>query len=140
MSILDQETEIAVCGTAPRITPADLEAAIMCTEIVKHIAPSGQILRWAVLTCRNGFAVAGRPSAAACAENDRPEVGEQIAVENAKSELWGFLGYELKTKLSQRRLTEADAAADLAGTPRPDNPSAAWKDSSADAWPTASPV
>lgn len=33
------------------------------------------------------------------------------------------MGYSLKTELSRPVLTEADALADLAGTPRPDNPS-----------------
>lgn len=127
MTILDQATEIAICGNplAPRVTPAALDANIVHTEIVKHVSPSGQILRWAVLTCRNGFAVTGRPSAAACAENDRPDIGEEIAIDNARSELWQLMGYELKTALAKPKLTEADAAADLAGTPRPDNPSAA---------------
>lgn len=47
--------------TAPRVTPADMEANIIDTEIVKHVSVGGQVLRWAVITTRNGFAVVGRP-------------------------------------------------------------------------------
>lgn len=95
------EAEIQAKGlTAPRVTPADLEANISHTEIVKHVSPSGQVLRWAVITTRNGFAVAGRPSASASPENDNQEIGERIAVENAKSELWPLMGYQLRTQLA----------------------------------------
>lgn len=104
MTTPDQAIEAAIVAagatTAPRITPDDLEANIAHTEIVKHVAPSGQILRWAVITTRNGFAVAGRPSAAASAANDRPEVGKQIAIDNARSELWQLMGYALKERLA----------------------------------------
>lgn len=85
--------------TAPRVTPGDLAANIVDTEIVKHVTPSGQILRWAVLTTRSGFAVTGRPSAAVSAENDDPEIGVATAIENARNELWPLMGYALKQRL-----------------------------------------
>lgn len=95
------EKDIQAAGlTAPRITPADLEANIVHTEIVKHVSPSGQVLRWAVLTTKNGYAVAGKPSASASSANDNAAIGEKIAIDNAKSELWPLMGYELKSKLS----------------------------------------
>lgn len=95
------EQEIQAKGlTAPRVTPADLEANIADTEIVKHVAPSGQILRWAVLTTRCGFAVTGRPSASVSAENDNAEIGERVAIENARAELWPLMGYELRCRLA----------------------------------------
>lgn len=95
------EQQIRAKGpTGPRITPEDLFAEIVHTEIVKHISPSGQVLRWAVLTTRNGYAVAGRPSASASSENDNQEIGERIAIENAKNELWPLMGYELRSKLA----------------------------------------
>lgn len=97
------EQEIQAKGlTAPRITPADIEANIAHTEIVKHVAPSGQVLRWAVLTTRNGFAVAGQPSASASPENDNQAIGERIAIDNAKRELWPLMGYELRSKLAAK--------------------------------------
>lgn len=85
--------------TAPRVTPADLEHAIVDVEIVKHVAKSGQILRWAVLTLRNGYAHAGDPSAAVSAANDSEELGTKFAIENAKRSLWPLLGYALKEHL-----------------------------------------
>ena len=90
------EQEIQAKGlTAPRITPADIESNIIDVEIVKHISKSGKVLRWAVLTTRNGFAVAGKPSCAVSSANDNAEIGERVAIENSKEELWPLMGYEL---------------------------------------------
>ena len=101
----DQTTEQEVQAkglTAPRITTADIAANIVHTEIVKHISHSGQVLRWAVLTTRNGFAVTGKPSASVSPENDNAELGERIALENATEELWPLMGYALKDRLAAR--------------------------------------
>ena len=98
---MDIEREIQANGlTAPRITPADIEANIADVEIVKHVSKSGQVLRWAVLTTRNGFAVVGKPSCAVSSANDNAEIGEKIAIDNSKEELWPLMGYELKQRLS----------------------------------------
>lgn len=94
------EQEIQAKGlTAPRVTPADMDANIEHTEIVKHISPSGQVLRWAVLTTRSGFAVTGRPSASVSSVNDNAVIGEKVAIENARQELWPLMGYALKEQL-----------------------------------------
>lgn len=95
------EAEIQAKGlTAPRVTPADIEANIVHTEIVKHVSHTGQVLRWAVLTAKNGHAVHGKPSCSVSPENDNADLGEKIAVENARRELWALMGYELRSKLS----------------------------------------
>ncbi|KAA9168432.1 hypothetical protein F3K36_22025 [Delftia sp. BR1] len=95
------EAEIQAKGlTAPRVTPADLQANIVHTEIVKHVSPSGQVLRWAVLTTRSGFAVTGRPSASVSSANDNEEIGKKVAIDNAMQELWPLMGYELRSKLA----------------------------------------
>jgi hypothetical protein len=97
------EAEIHDKGlTAPRITPADIEANIVDTEIVKHVSKSGQVLRWAVLTTRNGFAVVGKPSCSVSAVNDHAETGEKVAIANAKDEIWPLMGYQLKSQLAAR--------------------------------------
>ena len=96
---LDSNRQPITPGAAPRVTLTDLKANIMHTKIVKHVAPSGQILRWAVLTTACGFAVTGRPSAAVSAENDDAEIGEKVAIENATAELWPLMGYALKQRL-----------------------------------------
>lgn len=85
--------------TAPRVTPAELRDNIVHTTIVKHIAESGQVLRWAVLTTRSGFAVTGRPSASVSSENDDIEIGERVAIDNATAELWPLMGYALRERL-----------------------------------------
>lgn len=96
------ESAIIAAGAnvAPRITLADIDANIVYTEIVKHITPSGKVLRWAVLTCRNGFAVTGNPSASVSVENDRAVIGEKVAIDNARDAMWSLMGYELQSKLA----------------------------------------
>lgn len=95
------EQEIQAKGpTAPRVTMADLEANIAGIEIVRFISASGQVLRWAVITTQNGFAVSGKPSCAVSAANDNGEIGEKVAIANAKEELWPLMGYALKEKLA----------------------------------------
>ena len=91
--------------TAPRVTPSDLDAAIDSVDVVKHITPSGSVLRWAVLNLKNGFSVTGKPSAAVSAANDNEEIGRQVAIDNARNELWAFLGYQLKERLYQEALS-----------------------------------
>lgn len=98
------EQEIQAKGlTSPRITPDAIEANIADIEIVKHVAKSGQVLRWAVLTTRNGFAVTGKPSCSVSSENDNAEIGEKIAIANSKDEMWPLMGYALKQDLFERR-------------------------------------
>lgn len=94
------EREIQAKGlTAPRLRPSDLDANIAHTDIVKHISKSGQVLRWAVLTTLNGFAVTGKPSASVSPENDDAEIGEKVAFDNARAELWPLMGYALKERM-----------------------------------------
>lgn len=108
------EQEIKAKGlTAPRVTIEDVLANIMHIEVVKHISKSGQVLRWAVITAKNGFAITGRPSCSVSPENDNIELGEKIAIDNAKSEMWALMGYELRSKLSvkeeqEKRLSAAE--------------------------------
>ncbi|HBT0132017.1 TPA: hypothetical protein MAZ80_002867 [Klebsiella pneumoniae] len=100
MSDKDIEQQIQSKGlTAPRVTLSDFKENIVNTEIVKHVSVTGQVLRWAVLTTKNGFAVTGRPSCSASSENDNAVIGEQIAIENAENELWPLMGYALKQRL-----------------------------------------
>ncbi len=103
MSDKDIEQEIQAKGlTAPRVTRDDMIANIAHTEIVKHVSVTGQVLRWAIITTKNGFAVTGKPSCAVSSENDDEAIGKQIALTNAEDELWPLMGYALKEKLSQQ--------------------------------------
>lgn len=104
MKTLSLEKEIVARGlSAPRVTPADLDANITHVEYVLHISASGKVLRWAVLTTKNGFAVTGKPSAAVSIENDNQEIGEKVALENAKAELWPLMGYSLASVLAEAK-------------------------------------
>ena len=95
------EQEIKAKGlTAPRVTPADLDANIRGVEIVKHTSKGGQVLRWAVITTASGYAVTGRPSVAVSPENDNAEIGEKVAIENARHELWPLMGYALRERIA----------------------------------------
>ena len=95
------EQEIVAKGlTAPRVTPADIEANIEDIEFVRFVSKTGQVLRWAVITTRNGFAVVGKPSCAVSSANDNAEIGEKVALDNSKEELWPLMGYALKNKLA----------------------------------------
>ncbi len=106
------EQEIQAKGlTAPRVSLADLEANIAATEIVMHVSKSGQVMRWAVLTAVNGYAVTGRPSVSVSSANDNAEIGEKIAIENAKNELWPLMGYELRSNLAWREDPEKTGGA-----------------------------
>lgn len=87
-------------SSAPRVTLQDLKDNIVDTEILKHTTKSGQILRWAILTTKSGFAVVGKPSCAVSVENDNAEIGQQIAIDNSTEELWPLMGYALKETMS----------------------------------------
>lgn len=101
MDNIEQAIQEAGADKAPRVTPADLDANIVHTEIVKHVSQGGQVLRWAVLTTKNGYAVVGRPSVSVSPANDRSEIGESVAIENSRNELWPLMGYALKQRLHE---------------------------------------
>ncbi|WP_413460224.1 Gp49 family protein [Herbaspirillum huttiense] len=101
MNEKDTEKLIQAKGaTAPRITPADVDANIVDVEIVKYVSKSGKVLRWAVITTQNECAVVGRPSVAVSSENDDQEIGEKVAIANSRNELWPLMGYELHSKIN----------------------------------------
>ena len=97
------EQEIQAKGkTAPRVTPTDIEANIADCEVVTFVSRGRKVLRWAVLTTRNGYAVTGQPSCSVSPENDDADIGQRIAIQNAKHELWGLMGYELQQRLHEQ--------------------------------------
>lgn len=119
------EQEIQAKGlTAPRVTPADIEAAIAAefTYCVGHALNEGGsyfgifqtqdgtnaaneharqalgLLTICALVMRNGFTVTGE-SACASSENFDAELGRKIARQNAVAKIWPLLGYALKDRL-----------------------------------------
>ena len=110
------EEEILAKGlTAPRVTPADIEANIASEHyftaeqgaFAAFNPPSGadivpaalSLLTFCVLVLKNGFTVTGE-SACASPENFDAEVGRKIARANAVQKIWPLMGYELKSKLT----------------------------------------
>ena len=101
--------------TAPRVTPADIEANITSTfyftaaegvrgESELGTSPAGNAeslerLTFCVLVLRNGFTVTGE-SACASPENFDAEIGRKIARQNAVQKIWPLMGYELRSKLA----------------------------------------
>ena len=108
--------------TAPRVTPADIEANIVgevyftaadgyrsspCYDPNGHAhdplpAPAPlELLTFCVLVLRNGFTVTGE-SACANPENFDAEIGRRIAREHAVQKVWPLMGYELRSKLAEQ--------------------------------------
>ena len=90
------EQEIKDKGlTAPRITPADIDAAIKAESF--HVFPGSQ-LTVCCLTLQNGFTVTGE-SACASPENFNAGIGQKIARDNARNKIWPLAGYLLREHL-----------------------------------------
>ena len=95
------EKEIQAKGlTAPRITPAQLDATIVGEQY--HVF-EGSCFTVCLLTLKNGFTVSGE-SACASPENFNAEIGQKIARENARNKIWALEGYLLKQKLSEKQV------------------------------------
>lgn len=105
------EQEIQRRGlTAPRVTPADIEANIR--EEYFFTAASAlrgtpgetsepcKLLTFCVLVLRNGFTVTGE-SACASPENFDADLGRKIARQNAAQKIWPLMGYALRERLHQ---------------------------------------
>lgn len=123
----EQQTEAAIQAagkTAPRVTPADVDGAIVsahyftasdgvlgayrangdvhpvagnCPDHATEV--SLRLLTFCVLVLRNGFTVTGE-SACASPENFDEAIGRKIAHENARSKIWPLLGYALRDRLA----------------------------------------
>ena len=127
---IEQEIQAVGANVAPRITPADIEAAIASEHYFTandgrqgalsagtyagrekpqandaDLLPLG-LLTFCVLVLRNGFTVTGE-SACASPENFDADLGRKIARENAKQKLWPLLGYELKQRLHEASIKDA---------------------------------
>ncbi len=119
------EQEIQSKGlTAPRVTPADIEAEIAseryftaadgaygasmraaalasptAVSAYDEATPALRLLTFCVLILRNGFTVTGE-SACASPENFDAEIGRKIARQNAVQKIWPLLGFRLRDQLA----------------------------------------
>lgn len=121
------EQEIQAKGlTAPRVTPADIEAEIASEHYFTasegvfgaaylessppFVPPADTpnslgLLTFCVLALRNGFTVTGE-SACASPENFDAEIGRKIARQNAAQKIWPLLGFRLRDKLAASKPQE----------------------------------
>jgi hypothetical protein len=127
------EQEILAKGlTAPRVTPADIEANIASEhyftaadgvagaftnaqaaqgrgvypdEIGKLLVPL-TLLTFCVLVLKSGFTVTGE-SACASPENFDADLGKKIARAAAVNKVWPLMGYELKQRLHEAQQTDS---------------------------------
>ena len=118
--------------TAPRVTPADIEANIAechyftawqgaqrafwdgapenCNDVALAQYALDEpnrgsplgLLTFCVLVLKNGFTVTGE-SACASPENFDAQIGRTIARKNAIEKIWPLMGYELRSKLHQEQ-------------------------------------
>lgn len=109
--------------TAARVTPADVEANIVCEhyftaregvlgalssdgvpatayEQAKATPAALGLLTFCVLELRNGFTVTGE-SACVSPENFDAEIGRRIARQNAVQKIWPLEGYLLRQRLAE---------------------------------------
>lgn len=127
MSDKDIEQQIQAKGlTAPRVTPQRIADVIVSENYFTaadgiagrhqylndtklddekvgelNIPEQTALLTFCVLVLRNGFTVTGE-SACASPENFDPEIGRNIARQNAVNKIWLLEGYLLKQNLSEQ--------------------------------------
>jgi hypothetical protein len=128
MTLQSTEAECAAVATAPRVSLADIEKAILHrydltgdqiavrrlkagtpiakAEIVEGspLEPVGhpalRVLSVCLLVLNNGFTVIGK-SAPASPENFNAELGRKLAYEDCIRQLWPLMGYNLRQKLHE---------------------------------------
>lgn len=128
------ESEIKAVSTAPRVTPFEVEAQIrsefyftaadgVLGESEMGTRPAAWTnldqVTFCVMVLTNGAKIVGVNEGPVSRENFDPEIGRRYARAKAVDQIWPLLGFRLRDELARPALTEADAAADLAGTPRP---------------------
>lgn len=104
-------------AVAPRVSLADIEAAILCRyDTTAHQAMQGAtrtgkgvdfqpddsplaLLSICLLQMRNGFTLIGK-SAPASPENFDAELGRKFAYEDAVRQLWPLMGFALRDRLA----------------------------------------
>lgn len=129
----DLEAQLQAKSTAPRVTPADIEAEItsesyftaaegvrgasagrpgesLLPEYVTYPGSPLSLLTFCVLVLKNGFTVTGT-SACASPANFDAEIGRRVARADAVFKVWPLLGFRLRDQLA------AEPPKDVASTP-----------------------
>lgn len=87
------ENEIKAKGltSAPRVTPAAIDAMVKHTELFKV----GDTILFCILTLHNGLKVVGKNLGSVCPENYNEELAKQLAFKDAREQLWPLAGFML---------------------------------------------
>ena len=94
----EEEVEIAIQAkglTAPRLTPEDVDNAI---KYAMYWRVPNTTTTVCAMTLQNNYVLIGK-SASVSMANFNQEMGEQIAYQNAREQIWAVLGYSLRDKL-----------------------------------------
>lgn len=117
MTNQETEQEVQAKGlTAPRITPADVEASIAVEHYftgTDGLVGAGdgiqqldavnhglRLVTFCILIMKNGTKIVGINHGPVSPENFDAAEGRKYARENAIDQIWPLLGYELRTKLA----------------------------------------
>lgn len=107
------EEELATKSVAPRVTQQMLDDNIIETHFLNighSIVMAGNgdgedfchesldLLTFCVVVLQNGFTVTGQ-SACASPDNYNKDIGERLALADAKNKIWALMGYELRSQL-----------------------------------------
>lgn len=107
MTLEATEKECAAHAVAPRVSLADIEAAIAerhdftADKVIvrESTAYDVGLLSICILIMHNGFMVIGK-SAPASPENFNAELGRKLAYEDAVRQLWPLMGFALRDRLA----------------------------------------
>lgn len=102
MTLEATEKECAAVAKAPRVSLADIEAAMANVlhatgDIAFQEPPASPlaVLTLCAITMKNGFTVIGK-SAPASPENFNAHLGRRLAYEDAVRQLWPLMGFALR--------------------------------------------
>ena len=92
--------------SANKVTPEEVQAAIRKAEYT--VLQDGRTTV-ALLTLDNGFTIRGESS---CVDikNFNEQMGQEIALKDATSKVWAFLGFRLADRLHQAKLRKSRGA------------------------------
>lgn len=132
------EQELISKATGPRVTLEQLEANIASYVMLNAYEAAGglnlpvsehlKLLTICMITTKNGFTVTGQ-SACAWPANYDADIGNRLALEDAKNKLWALMGYHLKETLYLQHTEEkAKGSTDEAVSTSTSEASATWID------------
>ena len=92
--------------SANKVTPQEVQAAIRKVEYT--VLQDGRTTV-ALLTLDNGFTIRGECSRVDI-KNSNEQMGQEIALKDATSKVWAFLGFRLADRLHQAKLRKGRGA------------------------------